>query len=60
MQILCTGLISHKGRKEQLFTSVLFSAFVNLLYNFVLWVGSDFYFLVGAVILQLKKGQSCT
>ena len=48
-----------KAGKEQLFTSALFSAFVNLLYNFVLQVGSDFYFLIGAVILWLKKGQSC-
>lgn len=48
-----------KAEKGQLFTSVLFSAFVNLLYNFVLQVGSDFYLLIGAVMLWLKKGQSC-
>jgi len=46
-----------KAEKEQLFTSALFSAFVNFLYNFVLQ--ADFYFVTGAVIVWLKKEQSC-
>lgn len=48
-----------KAGKEQLFASALSSAFVSLLYNFVLQVGKGFYFLTGAVISRLKKGQSC-